>query len=88
MVSRLTEMNGLDVFTEEGKHIGVLDDVSIDSDTGKILGMIVSKLDSKFSEQVGAEGKKGIVVPYSAVKSVGDIVLMRPISYTGTETEE
>jgi sporulation protein YlmC with PRC-barrel domain len=50
--------------------------------------MIVSKLDSKFSEQVGAEGKKGIVVPYSAVKSVGDIVLMRPISYTGTETEE
>ncbi len=84
MVSRLTEMGGLAVFTEEGRHIGVLDDVSIDSETGKVLGMMISKLDSKFSEQVGAEGKKGIVVPYSTVKSIGDIVLLRPVSYTGT----
>ncbi len=82
MVSRLNEMSGLDVFTEEGKHIGVLDDVSIDPDTGKVLGMIVSKLDPKFSEHVGAEGKKGVVVPYSTVKSIGDIVLMRSISLT------
>lgn len=85
MVSRLSEMSGLDVFTEEGKHIGVLDDVSIDPETGRVLGMVVSKLDSKFSEQVGAEGKKGIVAPYSTVKSIGDIVLMRSISYTGTK---
>jgi len=84
MVSRLSEMSGLDVFTEEGKHIGVLDDVSIDPETGRVLGMVVSKLDPKFSEQVGAEGKKGIVAPYSTVKSIGDIVLMRSISYTGT----
>ncbi|MBU2560122.1 PRC-barrel domain-containing protein, partial [archaeon] len=49
MVSRLSEMSGLDVFIEEGKHVGVLEDVSIDSDTGKVLGLIVSKLDSKFS---------------------------------------
>jgi sporulation protein YlmC with PRC-barrel domain len=85
MVSRLSEMSGLDVFTEEGKHIGVLDDVSIDPETGRVLGMVVSKLDPKFSEQVGAEGKKGIVAPYSTVKSIGDIVLMRSISYTGTK---
>lgn len=83
MVSRLSEMSGLDVFVEEGRHVGVLEDVSIDSDTGKVLGLIVSKLDSKFSEQVGAGGKKGVVVPYSAVKSVGDIVLMRAVSYSG-----
>lgn len=85
MVSRLSEMNGLDVFTEEGRHIGGLEDVSIDPETGKVLGMIISKLDPKFSKQVGAEGKKGVVVPYSSVKSVADIVLMRPISHTRTE---
>lgn len=85
MVSRLNEMSGLDVFTEEGGHIGVLDDVSVDPETGKILGMVVSKLDPKFSEQVGAEGKKGVVVPYSAVKSVGDIVLLRAISYSAAD---
>lgn len=83
MVSRLTEMNGLDVFTEEGAHIGILGDVSIDSDTGKVVGVIISKLDQKFSSQVGAEGKKGVIVPYSSIKSVGDIVLMRQLSYTG-----
>ncbi len=85
MVSRLSEMNGLDVFTEEGRHIGGLEDVSINPETGKILGMIISRLDPKFSEQVGAGGKKGVVVPYSSVKSIADIVLMRPISYTGSE---
>ncbi len=87
MVSRLSEMSGLDVFIEEGRHIGVLEDVSIDSDTGKVLGLIVSKLDSKFSESVGAEGKKGVVVPYSSVKSVGDIVLMRAVSYSAPPVE-
>ena len=88
MVSRLSEMSGLDVFIEEGRHVGVLEDVSIDSDTGKVLGLIISKLDSKFSESVGAEGKKGVVVPYSSVKSVGDIVLMRAVSYSGSQPAE
>jgi len=81
MVSRLTKMSGLEVFTEGGKHVGVLEDVSIDPETGKVLGIILSKLDSDFSKKIGAEGKKGVIVPYKAIKSIGDIVLLRDLIY-------
>jgi sporulation protein YlmC with PRC-barrel domain len=81
MVSRLTEMSGLEVFTEGGKHVGVLEDISIDPETGKVLGIILSKLDPDFAKKVGAEDKKGVVVPYKAIKSIGDIVLMRELIY-------
>jgi sporulation protein YlmC with PRC-barrel domain len=74
-------MSGLEVFTEGGKHVGVLEDVSIDPETGKVLGIILSKLDSDFSKKIGAEGKKGVIVPYKAIKSIGDIVLLRDLIY-------
>jgi sporulation protein YlmC with PRC-barrel domain len=81
MVSRLSEMSGLEVFTEGGRHIGILDDVSIDPETGKVLGLILTKIEKDFAQKVGAEDKKGVIIPYGAVKSVGDIVLMREILY-------
>ncbi len=85
MVLRLNEICGLEVFTEEGKHVGIMDDLSVDPETGKVLGVVISKLDPKFSEHVGAEGKKGVIAPYSTMKSIGDIAIMRPISFTGAD---
>ncbi len=82
MVSRLSEMKGLDVFTEDGMHIGTCDDVAINPETGKVLGVTLTKIDGKFAKKIGLGSVgKGIVVPYMAVKSVGDVILVKNIVY-------
>ncbi|MEE9594907.1 MAG: PRC-barrel domain-containing protein [Candidatus Hydrothermarchaeales archaeon] len=83
MVSRLNEITGLDVFTEDGKRIGTFQDASIDPETGKVLGIVLNRINDEFVKKVGIEKVgKGIVVPYVAVKSVGDIIIVKNIVYT------
>ncbi len=82
MVVRLSEVSGLEVFTEGGKHVGVVEDFSIDPETGKVLGVVLSKVEDEFLRRMGVEGSgKGVIIPYEAIKSVGDIVLMKSITY-------
>jgi len=85
MVSRLTDMSGLDVFTEEGKHVGVLEDVSIDPETGKVLGVVLNKVDEEFLKEMNIESRRGVIVPFAGIKSIGDIVLMKNVVYSVKE---
>jgi sporulation protein YlmC with PRC-barrel domain len=85
MVSRLTDMSGLDVFTEDGKHVGVLEDVSIDPETGKVLGVVLNKVDEEFLKEMNIEGRRGVIVPFAGIKSIGDIVLMKNVVYSVKE---
>ncbi len=88
MVSRLNDITGLDVFTEDGKRIGTFQDVSIDPETGKVLGVVLNKINGEFAKKTGLENiGKGVVVPYVAVKSVGDIIILKNIVYTPEQEE-
>lgn len=86
MVSRLNDMSGLDVFTEDGKHVGVMEDVSIDPETGKVLGVVLNKVDEEFLRELSIEGKRGVIVPFGGIKSIGDIVLMKNVIYSVKES--
>lgn len=82
MIVRLSEISGLEIFTEGGKHVGVVEDFSIDPETGKVLGIVLSKVDDEFLRRTGIEGSgRGVIIPYEAIKSVGDIVIMKTITY-------
>ncbi len=88
MVARLNEMKGLDAFTEDGMHIGTFEDVAIDPETGKVIGVILAKIDSAFAKKIGLQSAgKGVVVPYFAVKAVGDVILMKNIVYARKQPE-
>lgn len=85
MVSRLTEISGLDVFTEDGKRVGVVEDVSVDPDSGKVLSLAVGRVAEEFMEKIGAGEGRGVLVPYAGIKSIGSIVLMKNLPYTVKE---
>lgn len=85
MVARLNDMVGLDVFTEDGKHIGILEDISVDPETGRVLGIAIKDVSDAFLKRMGVESRRGIVIPYAAVKAVGDIILMKIIAYGAGE---
>lgn len=89
MVSRLNEMVELDVFTEDGKRIGTFEDVSIDPETGKVLGILLTKINGDFAKRAGLQDVgKGVIVPYVAVKSVGDIIILKSIVYASQKQEQ
>ncbi|MFQ5887480.1 MAG: PRC-barrel domain-containing protein [Candidatus Hydrothermarchaeales archaeon] len=87
MVSRLTEVYGREVYTVEGIHVGALEDISVEPESGRLGGLIISNVNRAFQGRLGIEGKKGFILPYSGVKAVGDIVLIANVRYE-TESAE
>ena len=86
MVSRLSKLSSLDVFTEEGLHVGVVNDVAIDTESGRIVDVVVGKVDSAFLQKIGAEASsKSALLPYRAVKSAEDIMVIRKVKYEPAE---
>jgi len=78
-VINLTEINGKDVYTKNGKYIGKIDDTMLDTEKGSIYGIVIGMAKESFLykmfEQSG-EGKKAILIPHRHIISSDDIVLI------------
>lgn len=65
-----------DVFTTKGQYAGRVRDVEIDLSKGRIRALAVEVAKGSFLEAV-LGGKKTIIIPYSLINSIGDIVLIK-----------
>lgn len=84
MTVRLSRLKGIEVFTEEGERVGVIVDITLDPTTGKVLTLLVDRLNKEFTEKIGVDGK-GLSIPFKAVKSIGDIVILSNAIYYARE---
>lgn len=90
-VKNVKNMFGKDVFTDKGYYCGRVSDLEFDLSRFKIRSLVIEAAKgSVIDKMVG--GKKGIIVPYPMVESIGDVVLIKHIvkpieSETETETE-
>jgi|TARA_B100001964_G_scaffold209173_1_gene242449 sporulation protein YlmC with PRC-barrel domain len=75
-------MDGLDVFTDEGLHVGLLEDLSVDPETGKILGIVIKNVDGKFLRAMEIETTKGVIIPFSGIKAINDIIVVKNVAYS------
>lgn len=86
-VKEITEVLGKDVFTNRGYYCGKVNDLEFDISRFKIRSLIIAAAKGTFlGEMVG--GKKGVIVPYSMVESIGDIVLIKHITTPLPEEKE
>ncbi|MCD6367681.1 MAG: PRC-barrel domain-containing protein [Candidatus Aenigmarchaeota archaeon] len=89
-VKTLSEITGKDVFTDKGVYCGSVEDVKINFRKFRVKSLIISVAKGSYlSEIVGR--KKGIVIPYPMVLSIGDIVIVKhivPAAIKGTDIEE
>ncbi|MCD6482942.1 MAG: PRC-barrel domain-containing protein [Candidatus Aenigmarchaeota archaeon] len=65
-----------DVFTTRGYYCGRVSDVELDLSRYKVRAVVVQVARGTFLERA-LGGKKGIVVPYSLVQAIGDIVIIK-----------
>lgn len=75
---RGTEIIGKTIVSEEhGKKYGNVEDVSFVGDTGELMNILVGNTTDHLNEEHLQEDSQGrTIVPFSAVKSIGDFVIV------------
>ena len=86
-IKSFSELVRKDVFTDKGAYIGKVMDVGLDMEKFRVKSIIVDAVKGSFLTNVIGD-KKGIVVPFPVVNSIGDVVLMKHITPTVTEEEQ
>jgi len=75
MISEISTLFGLKVYTDEGRYIGKVEDVVIDLERRQVRGLAISDYNKVLIDSKAP----GIIIPYRLVKSIGDIVLIKDI---------
>ena len=74
METQITELFGLQIYTDKGMFVGEVEDVLIDVDQKKIDSIVVSKVNDQLFE---LKNFKGLKIPYRIISAIDDIVLIR-----------
>ncbi|MFA5331734.1 MAG: PRC-barrel domain-containing protein [Methanoregula sp.] len=87
MESQITDIFGLQIYTDKGMYIGEVDDVVIDVDAKKIESLVVGKVNDQLFE---LKNYKGVKIPYRIISAIDDVVLIRhlPGAFTSPEALE
>jgi len=76
-VKEVTDAIERDVFTNKGYYLGKLKDLEIDLSSFRLRSIVVET--STGSEMGKLLGAKRVIVPYSVVQSIGDVVITKHI---------
>jgi sporulation protein YlmC with PRC-barrel domain len=88
METQITELFGLQIYTDKGMFIGEVEDVVLDVDSKKMEAIVVGKVNDQLFE---LKSFKGLKIPYRIISAIDDIVLIRhlPGAFTGSgQTED
>jgi sporulation protein YlmC with PRC-barrel domain len=87
MEAHITELFGLQIYTDKGMFIGEVEDVVIDVDSKKIEAVVVGKVNDQLFE---LKNFKGLKIPYRIISAIDDIVIIRhlPGAFSGGVSEE
>ena len=72
MMTEITELIGLEVYTDKGYLLGTVEDVVVDTDVQSVYGLYIGKTNPLLVEDGVA-----VLVPYRWVKAVGDVIILR-----------
>jgi len=75
-VKNVMDLFDKDVFTTKGQYAGRVKDVEIDLAKGRVRALAVEVAKGSFLEAI-LGGKKTLIVPYTLISSIGDIVLIK-----------
>jgi sporulation protein YlmC with PRC-barrel domain len=84
MQAEVSTLFGLNIYTEKGVYIGKVNDVVLEVNEKKAIGLAATKLNPDMFDA----GSKGVVVPFRWVTAVGDVVLIRHVKDQFKKPEE
>jgi len=72
MLEEISEIIGLQVYTNTGVFLGNVNNLVVDVENGAVDGLFVGE-----TNRLLVEGGRAVSVPYRWIQSVGDIVILR-----------
>lgn len=85
-VKSFSDLVRKDVFTSKGDYAGKVLDVGLDLEKFRVKSLVVDAVRGSFLADLVGD-KKGVIVPYSMVHSVGDIIIIKHVSPTPVEED-
>lgn len=85
-VMSVADTYGKDVFTSKGFFCGKVEDLECDLKRFKIRALIVKAIKGSYLTKMLGD-KKGLIIPFSMVESVGDVIIIKHISAPVAEEE-
>lgn len=85
-VKNISEVFGKDVFTNRGSFCGKVEDVDVSLSKFRVSSIRVETARGSFLGEV-LGGKKGVIVPYQLVESIGDVVIIKHVIPTMPESQ-
>lgn len=86
-IKDVLELFSKEVFTERGYYTGRISDVEIDVSKYRVRSIVVEvSKEGIFASIIGS--KKGIIIPYSMIRAIGDIVIIKHVSLPSDLTKE
>ncbi len=72
----ISTLYGLDIYTDKGLYVGRVNDVQLDLEEQKIIGLATTKLNPNLFDTTN----HGVIIPFRWVLAIGDIVLIRQVA--------
>ena len=70
------ELRGKSVMSEEGLYLGVLRNATVDSKTGKLIGLLIEPSDDIDPRLYHLDNQGHLVFPFDSIKSVKDVIII------------
>jgi len=70
------ELRGKSVMSEEGLYLGVMRNTTVDSKTGKLIGLLVEPSDDIDPRLYHMDNQGYLVFPFDSIKSVKDVIII------------
>ena len=68
-----------DVFTDRGLYCGKVEDIECDLARFKVRSLVVKAVKGSYlSRMIG--NKKGLIIPFTMVEAIGDVIIVKHIS--------
>ncbi len=70
----ISDIFGLKVYTKSGVYLGTIDDIRVDFTQQSSTGIVLTDVNPELEKAADSSGQ-GVVIPYSWVEAVHDVVL-------------
>jgi len=70
------ELRGKTVMSEEGLYLGIMRNSTVDTKTGKLVGLLVEPSDDVDPRLYHQDDKGNLVFPFDSIKSVKDVIII------------
>ena len=73
---QISELFGMNVYSDKAVFLGKVEDVVLDVTNKKISGLALTNVNK---DVIDTKNYQGVIIPYRIVKEVGDIIIVRRI---------